>query len=433
MINMLHLSDIHLGTVADAEKYRMQLEIDLKQELKITQLDYLIITGDIANRSVSEEYNAALKLIDPLIKKFRLDSDRIIITPGNHDLNWDLSADAYKYVPEHRVPQPLADEYVRLGEKCVVKRDSELYKKRFDNFSRYFYNKICGIDYPDEYSAQGIVNVKPDDKIVFLALNSSWEIDHLFTNRASINMGSLSYAFDQMSQGSYDDWLKIALWHHPVTGREMMNDEFIEQLAVQGFQVCMHGHIHEAKEGFYKYDKSRSIHIIGAGTFGAPAKEQVTGIPLQYNFLRYDKNAHTITVQTREKPKPDGAWSADPRYGDKNNPVAWYKIELDYLKIKRQSEVHIRFQQKAELAAALLQCSTISNRNSRLTVINELRGEIRNAIQTGSNAGEDAMNIVTTCFKYQDGVKELINIVRFFENNSIGMQKVDELIGNLNL
>ena len=72
----------------------------------------------------------------------------------------------------------------------------------------------------------------------------------------------------------YDGWLKIAVWHHPVAGQEMMNDEFMQLLAVHGFQVCLHGHIHEAIEGFHKYDDRRGVRIIGAGTFGAPARSR---------------------------------------------------------------------------------------------------------------------------------------------------------------
>ena len=99
-----------------------------------------------------------------------------------------------------------------------------------------------------------------------------------------------------------------------------MNDEFMQLLAVHGFQVCLHGHIHEAIEGFHKYDDRRGVRIIGAGTFGAPAREQVTGIPLQYNLLTFDPQTGEMTVQTRKKEKPNGAWSADARWGDKNDP-----------------------------------------------------------------------------------------------------------------
>ena len=55
---------------------------------------------------------------------------------------------------------------------------------------------------------------------------------------------------------------------------------------------------------------------------------QVAGIPLQYNLLKLDWESRAITVETRKKEKPDGAWSADARWGDKNNPVPRYTIQL---------------------------------------------------------------------------------------------------------
>jgi hypothetical protein len=124
--------------------------------------------------------------------------------------------------------------------------------------------------------------------------------------------------------------VRLRGWQSTVTGRDMMKDEFIQFLAVHGFQVCLHGHIHEAIEGFHKYDDRRGVRIIGAGTFGAPAREQVTGIPLQYNLLTFDPETGEMTVQTREKEKPNGAWSADARWGDKNDPKPWYRFQVPY-------------------------------------------------------------------------------------------------------
>ncbi len=98
MIHILHLSDIHVSTLAEAGKYLTQLETDLKNELNVKQLDYLIVSGDIAECSTPEEYKAAYELVDGIVKRFRLDSGRIVVAPGNHDLNWDLSAEAYTYL-----------------------------------------------------------------------------------------------------------------------------------------------------------------------------------------------------------------------------------------------------------------------------------------------------------------------------------------------
>jgi small GTP-binding protein len=329
LVHILHLSDIHLGTKSDAGKYRTQLQIDLIKELKVSRLEYLVISGDVANCSTPDEYEAAFELIDGLVKYFGLDASRVVIVPGNHDLNWNLSKKAYPFVFKDDLPDPLPEgQYISAGDAGALIRDEGLYQQRFANFNTHFFKKVfSGQEYPLDYAKQGILVLRPDDRLLFLALNSAWEIDHHYQKRASINMDALSCALDQLADSKYDDWLKIAVWHHPVTGKGMTNDEFMQLLAVYGFQVCMHGHIHEAIEGFYKYDPTRSIHIVSAGTFGAPLRKQA-GIPLQYNLLTLDPETRTMMVETRKKEKPDGAWSADARWGAKNEPKPWYTIEL---------------------------------------------------------------------------------------------------------
>lgn len=331
-IRILHLSDIHLGNIAQAQRYFTQLATDLTQNLNVKQLNYLVISGDIANRSTEEEYEAAFELVDKLVKRYGLDPNRIVIVPGNHDLNWDLSEAAYNFFPQRKLPNPLPEgRYIRAGDAGALIRDEEEYKKRFDYFSDRFYKKIYNQPYPQEYSKQAVLYPCPQDKILFLGLNSCWEIDHEHKDRASINPDAIAYAIEQIFADNYDDWLKIAIWHHPVNSSESMkNVAFLEQLAVNGFQLGIHGHIHEAKDEHFRYDHRRGLRIIAAGTFGAPTKEQVTGIPLQYNLLTLNPETGVMTVETRKKEKVDGAWSADARWGDKNNPVPRYEIPLIY-------------------------------------------------------------------------------------------------------
>ncbi|MGA1869624.1 MAG: SUMF1/EgtB/PvdO family nonheme iron enzyme [bacterium] len=334
-ICILHLSDIHMGDSDTAKTYLSQLELDLRRELELTTLDYLVISGDIGNRSVPEEYDAGFLMVDALMKRFALDSQHVVIVPGNHDVNWDLSAEAYDYVPKHKLQKEITDEYIPGGESGALRRNEEKYKDRFNNFSDYFYKKIYGISYPRDYANQGVVYEDPENCILFLGVNSCWQIDHYYTQRSGIYKNSIAQALRGFMKGTYDGWLKCAVFHHPAGGPEMMkNIEFMEQLAVEGFQVVMHGHIHEAIEAFHKYDETRSLHIIGAGTFGAPTKEDmIEGIPLQYNLLKYYPETQKIIVETRKREKRDGAWSADARWGDKKRePKPRYTIRLKPIK-----------------------------------------------------------------------------------------------------
>ena len=278
----------------------------------------------------------AFSLVDGLVKRFGLDASRVVVVPGDHDLNWDLSEAAYPFVPKRKMPAPIPDgSLIPAGDTGALLRDDGLYRGRFANFNAHFYRRVySGQNYPPDYADQVLIVERPEDRILFLGLNSCWQIDHHFHDRSGIHMPALARGLHRLNGGAYDGWLKFAAWHHPVTGSEMMNDEFMQLLAVHGFQVCMHGHIHEAMEGFHKYDDSRAVKLIGAGTFGAPAREQVTGIPLQYNLLTFDPEKGEMAVQTRKKEKPNGAWSADARWGDKNHPKPSYRFQVPHYQLR---------------------------------------------------------------------------------------------------
>lgn len=329
-IHILHLSDLHFEDDTFAGVCRSQLETDLIQELDIRRLEYLIISGDVANRSTEQEYDAAFAMVDGLVKRFGLDASRVVVVPGNHDVNWDKSEEAYPFVPRRKLPSPLPEERcIPAGDAGTLLRDDDLYRERFAYFNTHFYRRVyTGQDYPLESADQALFVERPEDRILFLGLNSCWQLDHHFRDRASIHMPALAKVLDRLQDGHYEGWLKIAVWHHALTGEHPMNAEFMQLLAVHRFQIGMHGHIHEAIEGHHRYDNQRGIRVIGAGTLGAPAREQVTGIPLQYNLLTFDPRTGEMTVNSRKKEKPDGAWSADARWGNKNDPKAWYRFTM---------------------------------------------------------------------------------------------------------
>jgi hypothetical protein len=43
-----------------------------------------------------------------------------------------------------------------------------------------------------------------------------------------------------------------------------------------------------------------------------------------------DPRTGEMTVNSRKREKPDGAWSADARWGDKNNPRPWYHFAVPH-------------------------------------------------------------------------------------------------------
>jgi len=336
MMHILHLSDLHFGTPDQANRWAGQLAEDLRQELGISHLDALILSGDIANKSTPEEYAAAKLFLDEFRQDFPLNPDQIVIVPGNHDLNWELSKKAYKLTDIQEEDQPQEDYYIKESETVIRLRDEEQYKQRFTYFNN-FYEAIKGEPYPLEYDQQGILHHIPEQNLLILGLNSAWQVDHHYKSRASIHMGALSNSLTKIRRdsGTYESCLKIAVWHHPLDSafEDRITDRgFMERLAVNGFRLFLHGHIHKAETSLYPYDMSpngRKLDGICAGTFGAHTRELMPGYPWQYNLLKFYDNQ--LIVKTRRREEPNGAWKPDARWlqgAGEQNPLPYYKIQL---------------------------------------------------------------------------------------------------------
>jgi HEAT repeat protein len=343
-MHILHLSDLHFGTLDQANNWRNQLAEDLKHELRINKLDALVLSGDIANFATPDEYEAAHQFLRSVCDEFSLTPKQISLVPGNHDLNWNVThwdlADDVAYTSKSRKrckPDELNEgSYIEASPDVVWVRDNEKYKQRFANFGN-FYQTIKGTPYPLEYDRQYTLDHFSDINLLILGLNSAWNLDHHFKSRASIYTNALSNALTEIRNNpAYKNCLKIAVWHHPLSSSfddRITDHGFMEQLAKAGFSAFLHGHIHKSDASLFQYDMTadgRNLKGICAGTFGAPIREWVPGYPLQYNLLKLAGNQ--LTVETRCRRELNGSWEAHAiwRAGAGKDPLPRYTIDLNW-------------------------------------------------------------------------------------------------------
>jgi 3',5'-cyclic AMP phosphodiesterase CpdA len=328
---LLHLSDLHFATKDQATIWYAQLAADLREQA-IDRLDALVVTGDLVNRADPAEYDAARLFLEKLMSGFSLSARQVALVPGNHDVSWSCSEEAYQPFRRSRFGGTLVPgNHIEHPGGLIEVRDDDAYRKRFQPFAE-LYRAIKGVDYPLAYEDQGIIDDLADLGICVLGLNSAWEIDHHFRDRASIHAEALANALLKLG-GHVAGQLRIAVFHHPLHGGEdsrIRDTGFLQQLAVHGFELVLHGHVHKADAELYRYDRAeggRRIEIIAAGTFGAPTREWVPGYPLEYNLLLV--GADKITVETRCRREINGAWEPDARWrqGPGKDPLPRYIVE----------------------------------------------------------------------------------------------------------
>lgn len=92
LVRILHVSDFHARATLEADQRRVveAMIADVRAEQQIRRIDVLVMSGDVAWAGKAAEYGLATKLIlGPLLSTTRLAPDRVVLIPGNHDVDRD--------------------------------------------------------------------------------------------------------------------------------------------------------------------------------------------------------------------------------------------------------------------------------------------------------------------------------------------------------
>ncbi|MCY1032644.1 metallophosphoesterase [Corallococcus sp. BB11-1] len=344
-IRILHLSDLHVGAGQDPINLLEPLLTDLRDRedgLGVERVDYLVISGDITNRATPEEFEQAREFVSQLIHELGLTSERCIIVPGNHDLHWDT--DVYNLKKKRQVSEKdlKPGMFHQTGDVYFV-RDEVKYPERFRHFSERFYHPLMQKEYPLSEKHQCIPFLFSDTHLQFLAMNSAWEIDEHFRDRSSVNDSALSRGLVEAERQVAEarkagtlaadaKVLRLGVWHHPITGNEKIQaDAFMQRLQKADVRVCLHGHVHEDRADLFGYmHPTRRIHVVGAGSFGAPTAGRPESVPRLYNLLTVKRDLSGIRVHTRSLPKQGGSWGPHAVWKgpEKNVMRAFYEVPM---------------------------------------------------------------------------------------------------------
>jgi 3',5'-cyclic AMP phosphodiesterase CpdA/CheY-like chemotaxis protein len=96
-INILHLSDLQFGDPEFDNSLSESFVGSLRRSIvdkEIATIDFIAITGDVSYSGSPKQYEQAYKWIDNLCLNIIGDnySDRLLLVPGNHDMNLSLCA-----------------------------------------------------------------------------------------------------------------------------------------------------------------------------------------------------------------------------------------------------------------------------------------------------------------------------------------------------
>jgi WD40 repeat protein/GTPase SAR1 family protein len=277
-VRILHLSDLHLAGNSALKQLLEPLDADLRG-IDVQELDYLVVCGDLADNCDPDGFALAEKFLRELMARFRLSADRLILVPGNHEVDED---------------------------------------QRFGRF-RQFYKNLKQADYPERNELQGMVIPYPEDGIEFLTLNSGWETDRSSPVRTGIHAGALSRA---LSDTNPEMKVRVVVWHHPVTvGNTVAKPEQIRALVKAGYQLCLHGDVHGHGDGFLeRLDALGRLRVLGAGSFPSPDSSLCPPGLLLYNLIEVESDFSRIRVRSRAQRSIGAPFESYSLYGTSDDP-----------------------------------------------------------------------------------------------------------------
>ena len=240
----------------------------------------LVISGDITDKSIIEEYATAKYIIEEIVSKLKISEQKILIVPGDHDINRDDCRKAH-------------ENGNRTG---VKKRSFEYFDEKFEKFKNFydnFYKSKIVFD-----PKKTVINyIKLDnERLLLIGLNSNFKIDYDGGN-GFFNITQLESELDEINK-TYSDYSKIAVFHHNIFAsyenkmKGQWDDEHNNRLAV--FRIFEKYPINCL---FYGNEHTRSsatsishrIAYSDSGTFANSKKNPIPSFKV-YEILFNDKN-----------------------------------------------------------------------------------------------------------------------------------------------
>jgi predicted phosphodiesterase len=325
LCTILHLSDLHFGALG-VEPPELSAELLLRDlmgpDSPAKAVDACVVSGDLAANG--REYDLVevflARLCDALLQG---DRKRILLVPGNHDIDWVISRKCYdkEKFSENSLRAAIDPSNTVKAERIrqrteLRRRNSQLYPSRmnpfFESYARFHGG---GMSFPREQPfAFATASAR---NVLLVGFNSCEFVDHL-NEVPTVNALAIMNSLKNLDrQSDTADSIRIAVWHHGTytagAGADYLDPKHIELLVMNGFSALLHGHLHRSQYETTESQLGPMIPVVGAGTVGAPAGGRPSALTRQYNIVLVHEGV--LEVHSRRREDENSPWLADYQWG----------------------------------------------------------------------------------------------------------------------
>lgn len=287
--------------------------------------DLVVLTGDLAEWGMKKEFDDVLAFIEGLAKKLGLGRERMLVVPGNHDIN-RKKCSAYFDDREGDGAAPLPPYWPKW--------------KPYEQFFNELYKEVDAYRFT-ELEPWTLYEL-PALKVVVAGLNSTMRDSHRGEDHYGwLGEGQLRWFKERLAPYKMKGWLRLGLIHHNVLRRAQADDENLRdaddlgELLADDLNLLLHGHTHLGR-----HDSLGGLPVLATGSAGVKAEERPEEAPNQYQLIRVQRDR--IFCVARQYTPQRKRWIGDTRVS-KSGEAWWYERNLEL------ASVHATFPAPASL------------------------------------------------------------------------------------
>ncbi|WP_437908418.1 HipA N-terminal domain-containing protein [Sorangium sp. So ce327] len=306
-VTLLHLSDLQFGPHHRFEGpsspgsllQRLRDDLDRLREEEGTRPDLVLLTGDLTEYGMKSQFDQLLSFAHGLTEVTELAPRRVVVVPGNHDVNWKL-CQAYFAEREGNEERPSLPYWPKL--------------RPYAEFFARFYEGQPGIQFTEEEPWS--LFEYPDLRVVVAGVNSAIAESHRPEDHYGfIGEQQLRFFAGKLRPYKEQRFLRIAAVHHdPLHPGESdaakQDAKDLKGMLRPYLNLVMHGHLHEEQLGWLDND----VPVLGIGSAGVKVPERPPEVPNQYQIVQVfpDRLAYGTRAYVPDQKRWIGCLRSDP-------------------------------------------------------------------------------------------------------------------------
>lgn len=315
---MISNDELISALVSDRERY-------ITEQPPIKPPDAIVVSGDLIQgvglgtenflTELTNQYKVAENFLVELTNRFvGGDRSKVIIIPGNHDIDWNTAFSSMVKIESGAIPPNFGKELLSEDSKfrwdwkqreAYKIMNEDVYSARLNSFWEFFERFYDGVSLLKEPARTGANLFELWSGRIGVAAFNSCQGNDCFAFHGRIHKNEIARSHLVLADmGRFE--LLLAVWHHSVEGppyrTDYMDAEQVKSMIGSGFRIGLYGHHHRTQATPYQIclPGNETMAMISAGSLCAGRNELPTGVPRQYNIIEIAPGCDSVRVHVRE-------------------------------------------------------------------------------------------------------------------------------------